>query len=124
MGPTKKVSFRTFDGTLLRGNLYLPEKDNAPVVIMLPGVYTTHLITHVNLNADLFDSLHSSKNTSVICLINVGTQATLFSSTTIGHGAPVTDRQGSILICNCNLTTSLMQFLGYVLRHPLLIRAE
>ena len=33
-----EVEFQTFDGVTLRGDLYLPEEQNAPLVILTPGV--------------------------------------------------------------------------------------
>ena len=34
----QRVEFKTFDGVTLRGDLYLPMKENAPLVIMTHGV--------------------------------------------------------------------------------------
>ena len=41
MPSVRRVEFSTFDGTILRGKLYLPDKEHAPAIVMAVGVSTT-----------------------------------------------------------------------------------
>ena len=54
MAPYQEVEFQTYDGVTLRGDLYLPEKPNAPLVILTHGVSTRELFQLPSPPAGLF----------------------------------------------------------------------
>jgi hypothetical protein len=41
MASPNRVSFKTIDGTTLKGDYFPLEKDNAPIIIMTQGVSST-----------------------------------------------------------------------------------